>query len=403
MGADGDDNPFLRYRHQLDTYAAALAAGWSDDRWVAVVGELDERIRSLDGTGFRLTPVVDLSTPVGAALPTDVGSVLAKVETAGVAGSHKARHLFGTALGLVVAGVPAHRELAIASCGNAALAAATIARALERPLRVFVPETADPVVLAALHDLGARITRSRRSPGVPGDPCVADLAAAVGAGAVPFTVQGRWCPDTFDGGRTLGLELAEQLPAGPPERHHLFVQVGGGALATAVLQGLDRGGAAGRVVLRPVQARAAHPFVAAWERLLEWRRQHPGDPGLDEAGTELEALMVPWPTEPVSVATGILDDVTYDWLGVATWTSRTGGTPVLVDETTFAEAALVASVVEPPPDATGAAGLAGALTAGRAGTLPADDGVVVLLTGVDRGWERAVDGPRRPVALRSPT
>ncbi len=50
------------------------------------------------------------------------------------------------------------RDLAIASCGNAALAAAVVAAAGGRSLHVFVPVDADTAVLARLEELGARLT-----------------------------------------------------------------------------------------------------------------------------------------------------------------------------------------------------------------------------------------------------
>jgi threonine synthase len=384
-------NPFVEHRHQLDTYRAARLVGWSDERWVSEVERLDEQVRLIDGTGFRATPLVRLPGLDGAA-------VWAKVETANVSGSHKARHLFGMALELAVHEVPTEQPLAIASCGNAALAAATIARAASRPLQVFVPRSADEGLVERLRGLGAQVTSSERQPGTLGDPCVRDLHRALDAGARPFTVQGALCPGTFDGARTLGLELARQLPADDTPRH-LFVQIGGGALATATMEGLDRGGRLAGVVLHPVQARAAHPFVAAWERLEAWRLDHPAHGPLPALGDELGPLMVPWPHEPQSVASGILDDITYDWLTVAEWTLRTGGAPVLVDEAGFVDAVAAARTVDPPPDATGAAGLAGLLAARASGLVDDTTEAVVLLTGVDRSWEQASERPRRPVVV----
>ena len=63
----------------------------------------------------------------------------------------------GIAIWLEVVGIERSRELAIASCGNAALAAAVIARASNRPLRVFVPTWADDSVIARLRELDAQI------------------------------------------------------------------------------------------------------------------------------------------------------------------------------------------------------------------------------------------------------
>ena len=52
--------------------------------------------------------------------------------------------------------------------------------------------------------------------------------------------------------------------------------------------------------------------------------------------------MWPWDTEPKSVAHGILDDETYDWLAVCEGMLLTGGYPLVVEEETLVEANRVA-------------------------------------------------------------
>ncbi len=370
-------NPFVVHRRFLDTYVEARAAGWTDDAWCDAVATLDDAVADVDGTGFRITPVVELTVD-GVDRP-----VWAKVETASVAGSHKARHLFTLALGLDVAQVDRSTELAIASCGNAALAAATIAAAAERPLRVFVPTDADPWILGELDRLGARVEPCQRIEGTLGDPCMHGLEAALAGGAIPFTVQGPICPGSIDGARTLGLELAEQLTAVGVTRGDLFVQVGGGALGTAVGDGLERSPFPTSLRLHPVQAVAAAPYSAAWGRVREFAG--PGATAEQLAAT-IDAhpdAMTPWPGTPASVAGGILDDVTYDWATLMTHQVRSGGEPVTVDEETFLEAAaLCGDQIAPAPDETGAAGLAGLLTV-EADTdrPPSTEAAVVLLTG----------------------
>lgn len=416
----GGGNPFVVHRHQLDVYQHARAAGLTDAAYVAMVAEADDRVAAVAGTGFRATPLVDLTggRPVPAAL-SGLGPVVAKVETANVSGSHKARHLFGLLLGLLVdktaagGAIDAERPLAIASCGNAALGAAMVAASARRTLRVFVPTDANPAVVARLDALGAEVVVCPRRPGEEGDPCLARLHEALAAGARPFTVQGPLEPAVIDGARTLGLELADQLAVTGLRAADLFIQIGGGALATAVMDGLARAGVGPALPrLHPVQAASAHPYVAGWRRIAPalLARLGQSDPaGTDRAWAQALAaaaadgrlrlpddlepvadLMTAWPGTPHSVASGILDDLTYDWRTVLSHQIRTGGWPQLADEPTLTEAAaLAAGLVTPPPDATGAAGLAGLLAAARAGSLPprADgEAIVVLLTGVDRAW-----------------
>ena len=61
---------------------------------------------------------------------------------------------------------------------------------------------------------------------------------AVDAGAIPFTVQGPENALCLDGGRTIGWEMLDQCAALGIELDRVFVQVGGGAFATCLGDGL---------------------------------------------------------------------------------------------------------------------------------------------------------------------
>ncbi len=259
-------SPFILYRHSLDTYRQALDAGLDDRSYVDLVDQLDQRLAPVAGTGFRTTPMISLDGLV------EGETVWAKIETDNVGGSHKARHLFGLLLQIAIDeyGEPsgADRPLAIASCGNAAMGAAVIARAVDRELLVFVPTDANPVVLSELDRLGANVQVCERTPGQLGDPCLSRLDDALGSGARPFTVQGPICPGVIDGGRTLGLELADQWHDAGVMPTDLYIQIGGGAFATATLDGLTRSDKTVQLPrLHPVQPETAHPYVATWQRL----------------------------------------------------------------------------------------------------------------------------------------
>jgi threonine dehydratase len=375
----GDEpNPFIRYRRLLWAWELAQEGGLADAEYVALATRLDDRVAEVDGHGFRVTPLHRREL--------DGATLWLKDETGNVAGSHKGRHLMGVLLALEVEaalGRPRAAPLAIASCGNAALAAAVLARAAGRPIDVFIPTDADPAVVERLRALEARLHVCARQPGIAGDPCTHAFRAAVAAGALPFSCQGSDCGLTIDGGRTLGYELVE---AGPLDA--LFVQVGGGALGSALAQALDEAVALGAVPRAPrlytVQTEGCHPLERALARVRARASSDGGvDAALAHARTHRAAYMAPWPETPHSIAHGILDDETYDWYALVAAMMRGGGDTLVVDEAALLDARALGRATA-PVDATGAAGLAGVLTQSRAGALPAGSSVAAILSGRQR-------------------
>jgi threonine synthase len=390
----GDEvNPFVRFRALFHSYGLAMSHGMRDAEYVELVEKLDKSIADVDGHGFGVTPFFQSdSLREGLAVRSDCG-VWVKDETGNVSGSHKARHLMGLAIHLEVVehlglGELGERPLAIASCGNAALAAAVVARAADRTLRVFVPTWAEPTIVRRLKDLNARVEVIPRVDGVAGDPTHHALQRAVADGAIPFTCQG---PDnglTIEGGKTLGYEVASQAAAEGLDLDALFVQVGGGALASSLIQSLREAVLLGGLRKLPrfyaVQTVGGHPLKRAYDRL----RSHGGaasDRDVQErlayARSHRSEFMWPWEPEPKSIATGILDDETYDWYAILAGMLETGGHPIVVEEETLAKANdLGRSGTGIDADPTGTAGLAGLLEAG-----PADNTqVAVVFTGKRR-------------------
>jgi threonine synthase len=384
-----DDEPstYVRFRGLLHAYHVARARGMSDEAFVALVRDLDERVAAVDGHGFVATPFfrsAELSDALGFAAE---GGVWVKDETGNVSGSHKARHLFGVLLWLEVAELAGLADpdvrpaLAIASCGNAALAAAVVARAGGRALEVFVPPDADPVVLDQLETLGARVTTCSRD-GLPGDPTYRRLLEAVDDGAIPFTCQGNLNGLAVEGGQTLGWEIAAT-----GERIDRFVvQVGGGALASACIHALREGVELGALARMPridtVQTEGAWPLKRAFDEL---RRAGTGKDALRFAAHHRSSFMWPWEEEPHSIAHGILDDETYDWLAVVEGMLATGGDALVVDEESLEAAnALARETAGIDVDHTGSAGLAGLLALRATGGVEDHERVAVLFTGVVR-------------------
>ena len=436
--AFGNDepNPFVRFRALSAPFQLAHAAGMSQAAFTRIVGRLNAAVARIDGNGFHTTPNErsEALTDV-----FSVGSLWIKDETGNVAGSHKARHLMGVMLWLEVvnsiddaaayfsaeaAGLRPGRvpettlPLAIASCGNAALAAAVMAKAAGRPLEVFVPPHADPVVADRLEQLGARIAVCPRDPDTPGDPCLHQFHQAVAGGALPFTCQGPENGLVIDGGRTLAYEMiAEFIPFGG-RIDRLFIQVGGGALATSVAQGFEIGCELGLIEAVPklhtVQTQGGWPLARAYDRLAERIARQAGialetspnsphdrdalareillnvdgevlNDHLRYAASHRSEFMWPWEQEPRSVATGILDDETYDWLALVGAMLHTGGYPLVVDERTLRRAHAIAHRhTSIPVDPTGTAGLAGCLQLTDAELVGYKEDVAVLFTGVER-------------------
>jgi threonine synthase len=391
-------NPFLRYRGLLHSYHRARAGGISDQQFVDLVARLDSSIADLDGHGFRETPFersASLSDALGFVGP---GGVWVKDETSNVAGSHKARHLMGVLLHLEVAELLglAHSDrrpcLAIASCGNAALAAVVLAAAGGWRLRVFVPCDADPSIIARLHDLDAEVVTCPRREDGHGDPCVLGLLEELGRGALAFTCQGNLNGLVIEGGETLSYEIVSRLRSTGLAIDHLIAQVGGGALASSCAQAFAEARALGvyehATHFHTVQTAGDHPLERAYAKV---RAQLPDSPSATEVDSALAlaaarrgAYMWPWEQEPKSIATGILDDETYDWLAVVHGMLATGGQPVVVSEERLFRAHELGRAAGFDVEPTGTAGLAGLIDLLAAGVVRPDERVVVLFTGVER-------------------
>jgi threonine synthase len=365
----------------LYSWHVARERGLTDADYVRIVRTLDSAIADIDGKGFSTTPYTGVPQ-LAAELGLANGGFWVKDETGNVSGSHKARHLMGVAIYLAVAeqtGLLSPEEvakpLAIASCGNAALAAAIVAGASNRRLRVFVPTWAEPTVVSRLQSLGADLEICEREPAAPpGDPCYLRF-------------------------------------------QRYIIQVGGGALASSCIQALRWAHALGALdrlpAIHAVQTVASHPLVRAWRRFANGAGgrlrtagftppSHDSDPEMaawlqrnhdrPEITAEIRHAKrhrsrYMWPVEepPTSVAYSILDDETYDWMEVVRGMVETGGWPIIADEETLMHANHRGQKTTAiPVDPTGTAGLAAAFTLQAAGALDDGEQVAVLFTGTRR-------------------
>jgi len=418
-------NPFVRFRALLYPYRVAMASGMSDQEYIALVTALDDKIKAIDGTGFVTTPL----------MYSDELQAFIKNESGQVAGSHKARHLFNVMTYLQVldeqrpAGslpMKAQRRLVVASCGNAGLAAATIAAAAEWPIDVCIPDNADPSVVANLQSLGKTVNIvfcprdvdevqvgdvGMVSTAGAADPTVAVFKNMISEhNSIPFSVQGSECGVAVEGVQTLAWEVLEQAAA---EGHtsldfsDLFIQVGGGALGAGLAQGLQRAADGDVEKVMPglkipqvpsivtVQAEGNAPLNRAYTQMVADGKS------AEEAAKDRSRYMFPW-ANPASIASGILDDETYDWVELARGMEKSGGEALVVNEDAIAKAnAYAKAQLKVNSCITGSVGLSGLMARGATHTSKPS---IVVLSGIDRASQRAFStsaAPTTPVWERN--
>ena len=415
------NNPLIDFRGFSFLYHLAAAVTPEADRaradadLVALIERFSDSVQQISGAPFRTTPAFR-STRIAERLGFNKVDLHIKNETNNVAGSHKARHLAGILLFLLWREASQQRPtkrptLAIASCGNAALAAATLARAADWPLLTFVPRNADHQVLGQIRALRAQIETCERD-GKVGDPCYRAFRAAIDRGALPFCCQG---PDNglcIDGGQTLAYEWYAQLEEQNTRLDYVFIQVGGGALGSALYRGwmeMRSLGLAHSDGTRPlprfcfVQTSNTAPLKRAYDRIVKYLANTYQISIPDEAGKKLadwvsnsfsvaqieqaityaarhrSEFMWPWEQEPRSIARGILDDETYDWHTLIAAMLRTSGFPVIVSESELKRAQ--GAAVDQGASHTGSAGLAGAMQSIHSKDIAAHEVVGAVLTG----------------------
>jgi threonine dehydratase len=197
----------------------------------------DERVRSF----VRTTPVIEVEM--------GTGRVSLKLELLQHTGSFKPR---GALNRVLAAGSVPETGLIAASGGNHGAAVAFVARALDRPAEVFVPEVTPAIKRDRIAGLGATVTVvGRHYP----DAQEEAERRAVATGALMVHPYDH--PDTVAGQGTMARELEDQV--GVPDT--VLVAAGGGGLAAGVAAWF--GQRASTVVVEPSGSDAFHAARAA--------------------------------------------------------------------------------------------------------------------------------------------
>ncbi|EJF53770.1 threonine dehydratase [Saprospira grandis DSM 2844] len=151
-------------------------------------------------------------------------------------------------------------SLVIASGGNAGLAVAYAAQALQLKAEVVLPRSSSLFVEQLLLDLGAKVYRSGES-WAEAQTLALELAQAPQAAYIPPFDH----PMLWEGHSSLVKELAEQLPQ-PPDL--ILLSVGGGGLFKGVMQGLARQNWSTKVLCLETEGTASlHQSLAAGRQI----------------------------------------------------------------------------------------------------------------------------------------
>lgn len=172
------------------------------------------RFAARPGQFLRETPLWKLP---GAALGVEGAEVWLKLEHLQVGGSFKARGMLNR---LLANDIPAAGVI-VASGGNAGIATAAAARALDVRCEVFLPEVSSPAKQAKLRELGAQVVITGAT---YGDALEACLARQRHTGALLTHAYDQ--PEVVAGAGTVAFEIEAQ--GGLPDT--VLVSVGGGGL-----------------------------------------------------------------------------------------------------------------------------------------------------------------------------
>ncbi|MBS0559658.1 MAG: pyridoxal-phosphate dependent enzyme [Proteobacteria bacterium] len=313
-------------------------------------GEIAATLRRLS-PAYAPTPLLDLPR---LAARLGVARVMAKDEGQRMLGSFKslggtyaglralARHAGGTVEALLARRPPDLPALVCASDGNHGLAVATAAAMAGGPARIYLHATVDPARAARIEAAGAEVVWVRGTY----DDAVDEAARAAEAGAGILIADTSADPDdpvvgdVMAGYGVIAAEARAQIEAaGLPRPTHLFIQAGVGGLAAAMAEGLAgwMDPPAAVVVAEPASACCIAPALEAGRVV-----RIAGD--LETAAAMLSC------GEASAPALAIL--------------RRHAATVVAVSEEALIEAPrLLAACGGPASTASGAAGIAGAMTA----------------------------------------
>ena len=310
--------------------------------------------------GEGRTPVIKA---VHLAQQLGISELYLKLEMLNPSGSFKDRPI---SIGVSRAVEDQSSALSAASSGNAATSLATYGARANKRVIVFVPVHAPQEKVHHLLFLGAtvfRVTGFEEG----GDPSV-DLfeLACKEFGWTPCPSFGRYNCFQFEGTKTLGFELVEQLDI--ENIDWILFPTGSGGLLGGTMKGLYEFQQLGYIEQVPkavaVQPMACAPVVHAIKN------------GIDPLDIQT------WPSIPQTVAGGLADPFPHDGDAVLHYVRKSEGTGIAVSEDAILSAQRTLARVEGIfGEPTGVVGLAGLEMMIDEGLVDPSDRVIIPITG----------------------
>ncbi|MFX1473540.1 MAG: threonine synthase [Promethearchaeota archaeon] len=289
-------------------------------------------------------------------------SLYLKLETLCPSGSFKDRPI---CVGVSRAAEDGAQTVSAASSGNAAAAMSTYAARAGLRAVVFVPEDAPAGKLIHLRTLGARVFRVHKvEEGV--DPTTTLLKAACSElGWTPAPSFGPFNCFQFEGTKSLGYEIAEQLSWSPPD--WILFPTGSGGLAAGTMKGLWEFQQMGLIdrLPRPVviQPEGCAPIVRAFKE-----KQDPLN-------------IMPWDSNE-TIAGGLADPFPWDGDAALRYLNLADGEAVAVEDSLIEKYLVLLGKLEGVfAEPSGVAALAGLDALLKEGVIDSSDSVVVPITG----------------------
>lgn len=252
-----------------------------------------------------------------------------------------------------------------ASTGNAAASLSAFSAKAGLTCYAFVHESAPSGKLAQLACTGAQVVRVRNLETAE-DPVVKMLKLVTAKyGWYPCPSFGPFNPYQFEGAKSIAYEIIEQLDWTSPD--WVVIPIGGGGVLGANWKGfleaelLDM--VNGKPKIAGIQADGCAPVVRAFKE------------GKDPLSIE------PW-SNPRTVAGGLRDPIPWDGDAALKAMKDSGGTAeAVLDEEILEAQRLLAGREGIFAEPSGAASIAGMMRLVKAGTIGADECVVVEVTG----------------------